>query len=70
MSREEIETPQGRERLEHCVFRVPVNDELISMCEVNALGVREEYYASLSQETNGHFEFRESKRTGVSVGAS
>jgi hypothetical protein len=70
MSREEVETPQGRERLEHCVFRVPVNDELISMCEVNALGVREEYYASLSQETNGHFEFRESKRAGVSVGAS
>ena len=54
MSREEIETPQGSERLEHCVFRVPVHGELVSMCEVNALGIREQYYASLSHAgTNG-----------------
>ena len=48
MSRKEIETPLGRDRLKHCVFCVPVNGEVISMCEVNARGIREEYYASLS----------------------
>lgn len=47
MSLEEIETSEGRERLAHCVFQVPVDGELLSMCEVNALGIREQYYASL-----------------------
>ena len=49
MSREEIETPQGRERLAHCVFQVPVDGELVSMCEVNALGIREQYYGLLAR---------------------
>lgn len=49
MSRDEIGTEQGRERLAHCVFRVPVDGELMSMCEVNALGIRERYYASLTE---------------------
>jgi hypothetical protein len=49
MSREELETPLGRERLAHCVFQVPVDGELVSMCEVNALGVRERYYAQLTR---------------------
>jgi hypothetical protein len=47
MSREEIETPLGRERLDLCVFRVPVGDKLVSMCEVNALGVRDRYYEDI-----------------------
>jgi hypothetical protein len=49
MSREELETPLGRERLAHCVFPVPVDGELVSMCEVNALGIRERYYAQLAR---------------------
>jgi hypothetical protein len=49
MSRAELETPLGRERLAHCVFHVPVGGELVSMCEVNALGVRERYYAQLAR---------------------
>ena len=49
MSRDEIETPRGQERLRHCVFRVPVDGALISMCEVNALGIREQFYASLTE---------------------
>jgi len=48
MSREEIGSPLGRERLAHCVFRVAVVGSLVSTCEVNALGVREQYYASLA----------------------
>ncbi len=48
MNREQLESADGQERLAHCVFRVPINGELLSMCEVNALGVRERYYAELA----------------------
>ena len=51
MSREEIETPLGKQRIEHCVFTVNVNGEMLSMCEVNALGIRENFYAGLSEKT-------------------
>ncbi|GAC1477750.1 MAG: hypothetical protein NVS1B4_20850 [Gemmatimonadaceae bacterium] len=44
MSREELDTTFGKERLAVCVFHVPVDGELVSMCEVNALGVRERFY--------------------------
>lgn len=49
MSRAELESPEGQARVAHCVFHVPVDGELLSMCEVNALGVRERYYASLTR---------------------
>jgi hypothetical protein len=49
MSREQLATPTGRERLAHCVFLVPVDGELVSMCEVNATGIRERYYAQLAR---------------------
>ena len=45
MSTGELETPRGRERLAACVFRVPVNGEMVPMCAVNAAGVREAFYA-------------------------
>ncbi len=47
MSRAEAESPRGQERRDLCVFHVPVGDQLVPMCQVNALGVREEYYAKL-----------------------
>ncbi len=47
MSAAELGTARGKERESACVFRVPVGGELISMCAVNALGIRERYYASL-----------------------
>ena len=50
MSRAELETPVGRERLDLCVFRVPIGERLVPMCEVNALGVRQRYYAAASAE--------------------
>ncbi|MGH8550830.1 MAG: radical SAM protein [Methylococcales bacterium] len=49
MSRMELETPLGRERLDLCAFKVPVNDSLVSMCEVNAAGIRDDYYKSLAR---------------------
>ena len=48
MSAEELGTEEGKARLAQCVFHVPVNGELVSMCEVNALGVRDRYYAELA----------------------
>lgn len=55
MSRAQIETPLGRERLKMCVFLVPVGEKLVSMCEVNALGVREAHYEGiqLARRDNG-----------------
>jgi hypothetical protein len=48
MSRAQLDTALGKERLAHCVFHVPTEDGLRSMCEVNALGLREAYYATLT----------------------
>src|SRR6266849_8642921 len=47
MSPAELTTPRGQERLALCAFQVPVGDRMVSMCEVNAGGVRERYYAAL-----------------------
>ena len=52
MSKEELLTDEGQQRLAHCVFHVPINGELVSMCEVNALGIRDEYYAELARAGN------------------
>jgi hypothetical protein len=49
MSSDELATEEGKQRLAQCVFHVPVNGELVSMCEVNALGVRDRYYADLAR---------------------
>lgn len=47
MNQAELETPLGRERLAHCVFHVPIGDQLVSMCEVNATGIRDRYYGAI-----------------------
>jgi len=47
MSAEELRTPLGRERLAACTFKVPVEGELVSMCEVNATDIRERLNARL-----------------------
>ena len=44
MSAAETATPEGRERLDVCAFKVPINGKLESMCAVNALGLREQFY--------------------------
>lgn len=49
MNADEARSTRGRERIASCVFRVPIDGQLVSMCEVNALGKREEFYASLSE---------------------
>ena len=51
MSADELETPIGRERLDLCAFQVPIEGEMRSMCEVNALGLRDRFYERL--QSNG-----------------
>lgn len=40
MSPNDLNTELGRERLEACVFKVPVDGRMVSMCEVNATSLR------------------------------
>ncbi len=53
MSAEQLASPRGRERLALCKFRVPVQGELVSMCEVNASGIRDAYYEGLRRAAAG-----------------
>ena len=48
MSPAELATETGKARLNACVFRLPVNGELVPMCQVNAGGVREEFYKRIA----------------------
>ncbi|MEM7390794.1 MAG: radical SAM protein [Verrucomicrobiota bacterium] len=48
MSRRQLETELGQERVKHCVFRVAHQNRMVSMCEFNAMGGREKYYDALS----------------------
>ncbi len=45
MSRAELVTPAGRERLAACVLRLAIGGEMVPMCQVNASGLREAVYA-------------------------
>jgi len=49
MSRAETETPLGKERLDLCVFQVPIDGRLMPMCQVNTGGARDEVYAQLAR---------------------
>ena len=40
-----LATERGAERLDACAFRVPVGGRMVSMCELNATGLREELLA-------------------------
>ncbi len=57
MSSGELDTPEGRERLAACVFKVPVDGRMVSMCEVNGTDLR----LRLNQE-----QIQPSKQSGLS----
>jgi hypothetical protein len=44
MSLAELKSDKGQERLSACTFRVPIGGEMVSMCRVNAAGVRDAVY--------------------------
>lgn len=50
MSRTEVESPLGRERIDHCVFKVADGGRMVSMCEFNTLGGRDRLYQRLREE--------------------
>jgi len=47
MSPQELQTPVGQDRLAACVFRLPYKGEMVPMCQMNADGVREQFYAEI-----------------------
>jgi hypothetical protein len=49
MGDDEVLTARGQERIAQCVFHVPVDGALVSMCAVNATARRREYYATLAR---------------------
>ncbi len=51
MSAFELLSEKGQERVAACVFRVPVDGKMVSMCRVNAGGVRDAAYVSISDST-------------------
>jgi hypothetical protein len=50
MSRKVIETPLGQERLALCIFKLPIEGRMVSMCETNAMGVREAVYEQMRKQ--------------------
>lgn len=44
MGAEEMATAKGQERLEACVFRLPVEDRMVPMCQINAGDLRDRLY--------------------------
>jgi hypothetical protein len=50
MSRTELDSPLGQERLDACAFKVPINGRLESMCAVNSLGIRASVYDTAREE--------------------
>lgn len=47
MSPGELDSRLGKERLKACTFRVPVDGEMISMCELNATGLRSQLHPAV-----------------------
>jgi hypothetical protein len=47
MNQEQVRTARGRERLDLCVFHVPLEGRLVPMCEANSTGLREQFYGEL-----------------------
>lgn len=47
MSPDELNTDVGKARLDACVFRLAHNGKMVPMCQMNAGGVREAFYAEI-----------------------
>ena len=50
MDEDLLDTEEGKERLEACVFRLPVDGEMVPMCTFNGKQMRAEQLASLVKE--------------------
>ncbi len=54
MDRATLETPLGQAREAACVFRVPIEGELVSMCRVNATDLRRLQYERQNERPSPH----------------
>jgi len=52
MDPSQLGTEVGKARLAACVFRLPIKGEMVPMCQVNAGGVREQFYKELQDTAN------------------
>lgn len=52
MAPEELGTEVGKARLAACVFRLPYKGEMVPMCQMNGAGVREQFYAEITESQN------------------
>jgi len=50
MGAQEMASKTGQSRIKHCAFQVAIDGELHSMCEVNATGLRKNFYAGIARE--------------------
>jgi hypothetical protein len=50
MSSHELGTERAKERLESCSFKVPVDGQMVSMCELNGAGIREQQNRKLQEQ--------------------
>jgi len=48
MNPAELQTEVGQARLAACVFRLPYEGKMVPMCQMNAAGVRERFYAGIT----------------------
>ncbi len=61
MSAAEIASDRGQERVDLCAFKVPIDGSLRSMCEVNALGLRDEFYERIPRIESRSPEFKKDR---------
>jgi hypothetical protein len=66
MDSTELASPVGKERVDACVFKVPHEGRMVSMCEMNAGGLREQHYAQLELRRPSRPSRQEDPRTGPS----
>jgi MoaA/NifB/PqqE/SkfB family radical SAM enzyme len=64
MNPAELRTEVGQARLAACVFRLPYKGEMVPMCQMNADGVRERFYAGI---TAGEMELEPAERRPLPV---
>ncbi len=67
MSARQIDTPLGKERIANCIYTVPIDGRLVSMCEVNATGIRDRFYDRIKAPRD---RLVRKQRVSLTVGSS
>jgi hypothetical protein len=62
MSKQELQTQRGQERLAACTFRLPVGDRMVSMCEMNGTDLRLQLNREATHRLGGGAPPRKTRR--------